>query len=159
MSAKKPREGTMHIQVLHGPNLNLLGSREPSIYGRVGLAEIDQALQKLAKELAVELDTLQSNHEGELIDCIQRSTQSAGFLVNPAGLGHTSVALRDALLAVNLPFVEVHCSNILARESFRHTTLLGDVALGLVMGFGPDSYTLGLRALVTHLKSKQPKNE
>jgi 3-dehydroquinate dehydratase-2 len=143
----------MHIQVLHGPNLNLLGSREPSIYGRVGLAEIDRALHELAEELSVDLDILQSNHEGELIDCIQRSTQSAGFLINPAGLGHTSVALRDALLAVNLPFVEVHCSNILARESFRQSTLLCDVALGVVMGFGPDSYTLGLRALVAHLNS------
>jgi 3-dehydroquinate dehydratase-2 len=148
----------MHIQVLHGPNLNLLGSREPHIYGRVGLAEIDRSLAKLAAELGVELDSLQSNHEGELIDCIQRSTQSAGFLVNPAGLGHSSVALRDALLAVSLPFVEVHCSNILARESFRHATLLSDVALGFVAGFGANSYTLGLRALVAHLRL-QPETE
>jgi 3-dehydroquinate dehydratase-2 len=143
----------MHIQVLHGPNLNLLGSREPRIYGRVGLAEIDRALVGLAGELEVELDTLQSNHEGELVDCIQRSTSSSGFLINPAALGHTSVALRDALLAVGLPFVEVHCSNILARETFRHHTYLGDVAVGVILGFGADSYTLGLRALVAHLRS------
>lgn len=144
----------MHIQVLHGPNLNLLGSREPTIYGRVGLAEIDRSLRELAGELGVELDCFQSNHEGELIECIQRSTSSAGFLINPAGLGHTSVALRDALLAVGLPFVEVHCSNIVARESFRHQTFLGDVAQGVIMGFGADSYPLGLRALVAHLRSE-----
>ncbi len=145
----------MHIQVLHGPNLNLLGSREPSIYGRRGLAEIDHALEALAKELSIEIDTFQSNHEGELIDCIQRSTSSAGFVVNPAGLGHTSVSLRDALLAVDLPFVEVHCSNILGREPFRHTTLLSDIAVGIIMGFGAESYLLGLRALTDHLRAQE----
>ena len=144
----------MHVQVLHGPNLNLLGSREPTIYGRVGMAEIDRSLRQLGKELGVELDSFQSNHEGELVDCIQRSTSSSGFLINPAGLGHTSVALRDALLAVGLPFVEVHCSNIVGRESFRHHTFLGDIAQGVIMGFGADSYTLGLRALVAHLRSE-----
>ena len=144
----------MHIQVLHGPTLNLLGSREPTISGRVGLAEIDRSLHELGNELGVELDSFQSNHEGELVDCIQRSTSSAGFLINPAGLGHTSVVLRDALLAVGLPFVEVHCSNIVARESFRHHTFLGDIAQGVIMGFGADSYTLGLRALAAHLRSE-----
>jgi 3-dehydroquinate dehydratase-2 len=144
----------MHIQVLHGPNLNLLGSRQPEIYGRVGLAEIEVALVRLAEELGVELDSFQSNHEGELIDCIQRSTMSAGFLVNPGGFGHTSVALRDALLAVGRPFVEVHCSNTLAREPFRHTTLLSDIAAGIVIGFGADSYPLGLRGLVAHVRTR-----
>ncbi len=144
----------MHIQVLHGPNLNLLGSREPSIYGRVGLAEIDRSLEELAGELSVGLDIFQSNHEGELIDCIQRSTRSDGFLVNPAGLGHSSVSLRDALLAVEIPFVEVHCSNILGREPFRRTTLLSDIAVGIIMGFGGESYTLGLRALVDFLRGR-----
>ena len=142
----------MHIQVLHGPNLNLLGSREPQIYGRVGLAEIDASLSTLADELGVELDSFQSNHEGELIDCIQRSTSSAGFLANPAGFGHTSVALRDAFLAVGLPLVEVHCSNTMAREGFRHRSYLSEVAVGVILGFGADSYTLGLRALIAHLK-------
>jgi 3-dehydroquinate dehydratase-2 len=142
----------MHIQVLHGPNLNLLGSRQPDLYGRVGLAEIDAALVQLAADLGVEIDSFQSNHEGELIDCIQRSTTSAGFVVNPGGFGHTSVALRDALLAVGLPFVEVHCTNVAAREPFRRSSLLGDIALGVIAGFGADSYPLALRGLVAHLR-------
>ena len=145
----------MHIQVLHGPNLNLLGSREPTIYGRVGLAEIDRVLVELAAELSVDLDAFQSNHEGELIDCIQRSTSSQGFLINPGGFGHTSVALRDALLAIDLPFVEIHCSNTLAREAFRHASLLSDIAVGIIIGFEAESYPLGLRALVGYLRSRE----
>lgn len=139
------------VLVLHGPNLNLLGVREPEIYGRVTLLQIDGELTQLAADLGCELTTRQSNHEGELVDAVQTSTAD-GFLVNPGGLGHTSVSWRDAFLSVGKPLVEVHCSNTAAREPFRHKSLLSDVAVGLVMGFGAESYTLGLRALVSHLK-------
>ncbi len=137
------------ICVLHGPNLNLLGTREPDVYGATTLAEVDAELERLATELGVSLDILQSNHEGELVEAIQRAsrTGAAGILINPAAYTHTSVALRDAVLATGLPVVEVHLSNVAAREEFRRRSLLSDVALGVVSGFGADSYTLGLRGL------------
>ena len=109
----------MNVLVLHGPNLNLLGRRELGIYGKVTLAEVDRRLVHLGVELEVEVDSVHSNHEGELIDRIQSSEHVAGFLINPGGLGHTSVSLRDALLAMDRPFVEVHCSNVAGREDFR----------------------------------------
>ncbi len=140
------------VLVLHGPNLNLLGQREPQVYGSTTLAEVDAALVARAGKLGCGLTSLQSNHEGELIDAIQGGSAD-GFLINPGGFGHTSVSLRDAFLAADRPMVEVHCSNTAAREEFRHRSLLTDIAVGLVMGFGADSYDLGLRALVKHLRA------
>lgn len=145
----------MNLLVLHGPNLSLLGRREPEIYGSTTLAELDQALVHLAGELEVRVDSFQSNHEGELLDRIHGSDHIDGFLINPGGLGHTSVSLRDGLLGVGRPFVEVHCSNVAAREDFRHRSLLSDVAVGVVSGFGWRSYLLGLRALVDHLSDER----
>ena len=140
------------ILVLHGPNLDALGRREPSVYGRTTLAEIDRRLADLAGSLGCEVESLQSDHEGVLIDALYAHRDTAdGFLVNAGGLTHTSVALRDALAAVGRPAVEVHLSNPAAREPFRHSSLISGVVLGVVQGFGADSYLLGLRALASHL--------
>ncbi|GAB4270091.1 type II 3-dehydroquinate dehydratase [Deferrisoma sp.] len=142
----------MRVLVVHGPNLNLLGSREPGVYGAETLGAIEERLRALAAEIGVELEFFQSNHEGAIVDRIQEARGRAdGILINPAAYTHTSVAIRDALLAVGLPFVEVHLSNVHAREPFRHRSLLSDRAVGVVLGFGPDSYLLGLRGLVAHL--------
>jgi len=141
------------IGVLHGPNLNLLGRRQPELYGTRTLAGIDEALRALAGELGVDLEILQSNHEGALVDAVQdMAARVGGFVVNAAGYTHTSVALLDALLAVDLPYVEVHLTNIQGRERFRRRSLLSADALGTVSGFGATSYELGLRALVSHLR-------
>lgn len=143
----------MRILVLHGPNLNLLGQREPEIYGHLSLDAINQALQSLAAELGCALTTFQSNSEGALVDAIQDAVGSCdGILINPAAYTHTSVALRDALAAVSIPFVEVHLSNIHRRESFRHHSYLASLAIGQICGFGLDSYLLGLRALFNQIK-------
>lgn len=142
----------MKIAVLHGPNLGLLGQREPELYGTLTLDQIDRSLEEMAVALGFEIETMQSNHEGELLDWIaDRSGTVDGFVVNPAALTHTSVALRDALLAANRPFVEVHLSNPKAREHFRHHSYLSDIAHGVVFGFGAESYLLGLRGLHAHL--------
>lgn len=141
-SAAKPR-----VLVLHGPNLNLLGMREPEVYGRETLADIDRRLAGLADELGVALETFQSNAEGALVDRIQAARgRCAALVVNAAAYTHTSVAIRDALVAVEIPVVEVHLSNIHRREAFRHRSLIADIAVGQVLGFGADSYLLGLRA-------------
>jgi 3-dehydroquinate dehydratase II len=143
----------VRLEVLHGPNLNLLGQREPEVYGRLTLAEVDTAIRAEAAELGVEVGVFQSNHEGALIDRIQDTASgAAGFVVNAGGYSHTSVALRDALVAVDRPFVEVHMSNVWWRERFRHTSVLAPVALGTVGGFGVLSYTLALRGLAEHLE-------
>ncbi|MDX1978595.1 MAG: type II 3-dehydroquinate dehydratase [Pseudanabaenaceae cyanobacterium bins.68] len=142
----------MRILVLHGPNLNMLGKREPGIYGLTSLAEINQILEVKAESLGVKLTCLQSNHEGALVDAIQAAYgNQAGILINPGGLTHTSVVLRDAIAAVNLPTVEIHLSNIHQREPFRHHSYIAGVAIGQICGFGVESYSLGLVALVKHL--------
>ncbi|HXM38956.1 MAG TPA: type II 3-dehydroquinate dehydratase [Gemmatimonadales bacterium] len=146
----------MHVAVLNGPNLNLLGEREPEVYGRTNLAEIERATRERARGLGVECTWTQTNHEGELVEAIQRlrgSPKADGALINAAAFTHTSLAVRDALLAVRVPFVEVHLSNIFAREPERRRSLLADLAIGVVTGFGADSYRLGLEGLVGHLKS------
>lgn len=143
----------MRIAVLNGPNLNLLGTREPEVYGRATLAEIEAAVRADAQELGASIDWMQSNVEGVLVDAVQALPGRAdGALINAAAYTHTSVALRDALLAVRVPFVEVHLSNIFAREESRRHSLLADLALGIIAGFGPRSYRLGLRALVERLR-------
>lgn len=144
----------LRVAVVHGPNLNLLGRREPEVYGRTTLPELDRRLEALAADLGAELEAFQSNAEGELVDYVQAAAERVrGFLVNAGGYTHTSVALRDALLGVSRPYVEVHVSNLHAREPFRAKSLLADRAVGIVMGFGPESYDLGLRGLVAHLRS------
>jgi 3-dehydroquinate dehydratase-2 len=145
----------VHIAVLNGPNLNLLGEREPEIYGRATLAEIEASTRERARTLGVECSWTQTNHEGELVDAIQGLRGRAdGALVNAAAFTHTSFAVRDALLAVRVPFVEVHLSNIFAREPERRRSLLADAAVGVVAGFGADSYRLGLEGLLGYLASR-----
>jgi len=143
----------MRLLVLHGPNLNLLGQREPGLYGSRSLDQINSDLTARAQALGAELDCFQSNQEGVLVDRIQAARgQCAGLLINAGAYTHTSIALRDALLAVAIPFVEVHLSNVHAREPFRHHSYLADKALGVICGFGPASYSLALEGLIDHLR-------
>ncbi len=144
----------MRIAVLNGPNLNLLGTREPEVYGRTTLAEIEQLVRTEAARLDVEIEWAQSNHEGELVDAVQRLRGRVdGALINAAALTHSSLALRDAFLAVRVPFVELHLSNIFAREPERRHSVLADLAVGMVTGFGAQSYVLALHALVDRLRA------
>ena len=146
----------MRIAVLNGPNLNLLGEREPEVYGRVTLAEVETATRERARALGVECAWTQTNHEGELVEAIQALSKGAdGALINAAAFTHTSLAVRDAMLAVRVPFVEVHLSNIFAREPERRRSLLADLAVGVVVGFGADGYRLGLEGLVAYLASRR----
>ncbi len=145
----------MHIAVLNGPNLNLLGEREPQLYGSATLQEIETRTRDRARALGVDVSWTQTNHEGELVDAIQRLKGRAdGAVINAAAFTHTSLAVRDALLAVRVPFVEVHLSNIFAREPERRHSVLADVAVGVVTGFGAESYRLGLEGLVGFLASR-----
>lgn len=143
----------MRIAVLNGPNLNLLGQREPELYGRTSLADIEAMVREAAKPLDVQIDWFQTNHEGELVDAVQRlAGRVEGALVNAAALTHSSLALRDALLAVRVPFVELHLSNIFAREAERRHSMIADLALGVITGFGAQSYVLALQAIVGRLR-------
>ena len=177
----------MHILVIHGPNLNMLGIREPSHYGSATLESLNQSLSESAIQSGCTVSTFQSNIEGELVDAIQRSLSGTsslvessplatslssngmregdspnvdkvdkvdGILINPAAYTHTSIAIRDALLAVSIPFVEVHMSNIYAREAFRHHSFLSNIAVGTIVGFGQDSYLLGLNALIRYISTQ-----
>lgn len=145
----------LKILVLHGPNLNLLGEREPEVYGSVTLAQINEMLERQANTRQVSLAFLQSNHEGVLIDTIQAARgKYQGILINPGAYTHTSVAIRDAIASVNIPTVEVHLSNIHQRETFRHHSYIAPVAIGQISGFGDQSYRWGLLALVEHLQSR-----
>jgi 3-dehydroquinate dehydratase-2 len=135
------------ILVIHGPNLNLLGTREPAVYGTTTLAEIDKGLKALGDQLGVGVATLQSNHEGAIIDAIHAARgQHDAIVINPGAFTHYSIAIRDAIAAVGLPVVEVHLSNVHKREEFRHTSVISPVAVGTIAGFGAESYYLGLRA-------------
>jgi len=148
-STTRPR-----VLVVHGPNLNLVGVREPTIYGAVTLAEIDRRLHTVAAELGLTVDTFQSNSEGALVDRIQAARgTAAAIVINAGAYTHTSVAIRDALLATDLPVVEVHLSNTYRRETFRHRSLIADIAVGQVVGFGVESYLLGLRAAASVIVS------
>jgi 3-dehydroquinate dehydratase-2 len=143
------------ILVIHGPNLNLLGERETNIYGEISLKEINEKLENLAKEKNLQIKIFQSNSEGEIVDIIQRERKWAdGILINPAAYTHTSVAIRDVLIAVKLPVVEVHLSNIYKREEFRKYSFISEIANGVISGFGVNSYLFGLQALVEILKEK-----
>ena len=145
--AKKKR-----ILLLNGPNLNLLGKRQPEIYGRLTLGEINQQVQTLAKELNVEVDSRQSNHEGELVTWIQEAPSDFNAIViNPAAYTHTSLAIKDAIIAAGLPTIEIHISNIYKREDFRHHSHIAEAAVGQIAGFGVQSYLLGLRAALAQI--------
>lgn len=144
----------LHLLVLNGPNLNLLGTREPQVYGSLTLADINSSLKLEAQKLQVELSCLQSNIEGKLVEAIHSARESSqGIIINAGAYTHTSIAIRDALSAVELPTVEVHLSNIYQREEFRHHSYIAPVAIGQISGFGADSYILGLHALVNYLKN------
>jgi 3-dehydroquinate dehydratase-2 len=143
----------LRIGVVHGPNLNLLGTREPAVYGSATLDDVNAGVASLAAELGVEVEFFQSNHEGALVDHVQEAAgRVGGFVVNAGAYTHTSIALRDALAGVARPYVEVHLSNVFARERFRHRSYLAAGAVGIVSGFGAESYRLGVRALVEQLK-------
>ncbi len=145
----------MRVAVLNGPNLNLLGEREPSRYGTITLAALEAETRSVAASLGVGLSWMQTNHEGVLVDAVQGLRGTAdGAVINPAAWTHTSVALRDALLAVRVPFVEVHLSNIHAREPFRRLSLVADLAVGVVAGLGPAGYRFALEGLVAHLRAR-----
>jgi 3-dehydroquinate dehydratase II len=158
-SAKKPKaekKAAARVLVLHGPNLNLLGNREPDVYGHVTLADINAALKAQGASAGVTIDCFQSNHEGDLIDRVQAApAEGVDFIIiNPAGYTHTSVALRDALAGVDIPFIEVHLSNIHAREPFRHHSYFSAIAEGVICGLGPDSYRLALDTAIFRLSGQ-----
>ena len=143
----------MKILVIHGPNLNLLGKREPEIYGKMGLEDINKKIMEEAKKLNIEVDFFQSNHEGEIVEKIQNSEKNYdGIIINPAAFTHTSVAIRDAILAISIPAIEVHLSNIHSREEFRQKSITAPACKGVITGFGYYSYILGLYSILNILK-------
>ncbi|MCA1796331.1 MAG: type II 3-dehydroquinate dehydratase [Geobacteraceae bacterium] len=146
----------MYIRIIHGPNLNLLGKREPEHYGVHTLDDINRALALRAQELDVSIDCYQSNHEGDLVDALHKAAEddADGIIINPAAYTHTSVALRDAVAAIQVPVVEVHLSNIHARETFRHHSYLAPVTIAQICGFGAHGYIIALEGLVQHLQSR-----
>jgi 3-dehydroquinate dehydratase II len=145
--ADDPSQAPATVLVIHGPNLNLLGQRQPEIYGRTTLEDIDSSLKQLGRELGIKVETFQSNSEGAIVDRIQRARgRSRVLVINPAAYTHTSVAIRDAITACELPTVEVHLSNVYAREPFRHHSTIADIVVGRIMGFGAEGYLLALRA-------------
>lgn len=145
----------MEILIIHGPNLNLLGQREPEVYGHLTLADINQALEADAQALGLNLEFLQSNHEGVLIEAVHRAgSHKQGIVINPGAFTHTSIALRDAIAGVNIPTIEVHLSNVYKREEFRHYSYIAPVAIGQISGFGLNSYRLGLQAIALYLKAR-----
>jgi 3-dehydroquinate dehydratase-2 len=147
---------TPAILILNGPNLNLLGTRQPEIYGRASLADVEKSCRRRAGELGLGLEFRQSNHEGELIDWIQQARgKMAGIVINPAGYSHSSVALLDALVACELPVIEVHLSNIFKREAFRHHSFVSEAARGVICGLGPRGYLLALDALADIIAAKK----
>ncbi len=149
----------MRVLIIHGPNLNLLGRREPGIYGSVTLQQINDNLKELAKDMGVEIKVYQSNSEGDIVSFIGENADWAdGIVINPAAYTHTSVAIRDALSAVSLPVVEVHISNVFRREEFRHHSYISPIAVGVISGFGPESYYLALRALVNIIHKKKEES-
>ena len=146
---------TLRVLVIHGPNLNLLGEREPEVYGRTKLRDIDRELKRLGKELGLTVDTFQSNSEGAIVDRIQKARGRADLiLINPGAYTHTSIAIRDAFAAIAVPVIEVHLSNVYKREPFRHHSTIADLAVGRIMGFGAESYYLALRAAANLLAPK-----
>jgi 3-dehydroquinate dehydratase-2 len=150
-----PNRDIMKILILHGPNLNLLGTREPEVYGSMTLDDINHKLIELGKEVGAEITCIQSNHEGALIDALHDArTSMDGVVFNPGGYTHTSIALRDAISAIQIPVVEVHLSNVYAREEFRHVSMISAVCKGKIVGLGWRSYTLGLRAVVDLVMEK-----
>ncbi len=143
----------MKVAVINGPNLNILGKREKDYYGTLTIDDINHTLALLAKDLGTDITFFQSNSEGKIVDFIQESSDVNGFIVNLGAYTHTSIAIRDALIALNKPLIEVHLSNIYKREPFRHKSFISDIAIGVIAGFREDSYYLALRALVNYLKS------
>ncbi len=142
------------VLVIHGPNLNMLGKREPEIYGKNTLDEINSNLHELGKKLGLVVETFQSNHEGEIVDKIQKSaSDQKGLIINPAAYTHTSIAIRDALLVLDIPIIEVHLSNIYKREPFRHESLISDIVTAKLTGFGAHGYTMALEALTEMIKN------
>lgn len=136
------------ILIIHGPNLNMIGKREPALYGKITLNKINAGLKKLGKTQGLSIETFQSNHEGEIVEKIQRAMGTCrGIIINPAAYTHTSIAIRDALLLLDIPIIEVHLSNIYKRESFRHTSMVADVATAQIAGLGADGYTMALEAI------------
>ncbi len=147
------------ILVIHGPNLNLLGQREPDTYGRITFDELNGLLKKSASKAGVELEIFQSNHEGEIVDIVQKASgQFEAIIINPGAYTHTSIAIRDAIAAVGIPTVEVHISNIYNREEFRHKSYISGVAAGVISGFGINSYMLGIRAALSIIKTGRNAN-
>jgi 3-dehydroquinate dehydratase II len=146
---------SLNVLIIHGPNLNMLGKREPELYGRTTLEQIDSTLKGLGEELGLVVDTFQSNHEGAIVDKIQESlgTQK-GLIINPAAYTHTSIAIRDAILLLDIPVIEIHISNIYKREPFRHTSLISDVATAQIAGFGIKGYSMALNALAEMIRNR-----